>query len=1454
MQERSESGRNQAPVSVLGGNRIGTPGTTGVGSLEPTYGNNNRNIGGFTMSGGGQDVPKGFQTSSFRRDVAKPTVSYGPFYNWSMDGLNSGGYDRNFWEPVNRYGGDALGSHGGPPSFLGRIGSVPSRLGPLGTQSLARFSKPQGLGSGKKINQNFRQGNRRDSTPVLSGKALTNAAPVLVVKLWYERSLASYEKAKQIFDHVSKRCEGLDVSISDQEKFVNIGKEVTVRQLDFNAASQAMRLSDLEERKWSTSPQCQGFRTHARDIPKYIEINSLDAMSIMYSIDDQGIHRSAIDIASDLEELRKKADDTKQLALSTAREYDIPLNDHGDSFLEYADQIYILDTDDCPSGQHRHEVSMQNDVINRKTEQPATSLMMFKNVENHNDSPGDGQPPASRKKSYTRHLGATNPGIHREQPQHSMNTFQASLQHIFGANSEGLSPKFDTSLVGGQISMPFPQLEDPFGDALDELTSGLAQKDTGKLLPNELEERRDALNLCKKDSHCRLKEAHEGNCMLLDDPILCFAEMERDQAKLPPSTMGDMSKAIIASLKDQDSQAPLCYCGVKCEKKSSGTLGPYWGCKKSNCNAQMPIIARKDGPNSDRSLEEGNARKVGRARKLPDRFNEFEIAQNVLNPMDTLVDNAYVTSSSGKPEFVENESPAGRATDGYMSSPSLYAMASQRYIKGKRIPGDGYKAPYSHESSGRRDSGTLYCGNDPAFLCKKSHLCSRPKGHTGKCNRKRVPVQERVPGSSTDVEKRDEAERNSAHAGTSNGVRVQGNYQWGEDEILLSHGKSPASGILQLYENIENNSAGKKVNDDSNSSQATEVERAIHREHGPQKPGELRHVRAISAVNSKSHIHPPEKNDKALGLKVTGTKRVVDEISSWTDQNSADLAEIESFENGHMKKRSKYKITADEDPTTIPEEERCRKTPTCYKRRGHRGRCPMKPYSRKRRSLHSTKKNERVRGTALPIPVLKADNREEALTKPAEGAEESNGSPDAVHCLFPEEGKPANNSNSSEERTDTEVTEAKPEIKVDMKRPSSNQRDSGLEDNNNNNDKLDPQEKVQLDKDNKMEDKAPVVEEREPGTEGTALTAEGKVPLVDENAPFTEEKTPLVEEKEPLADEMAPAAEEEAPVVKEKEQPVEEKMTLVEEESSKDEAIQEYLRECDQGPPLDIPLSKAEGASWKDLHGTKSPKLKGKQQSTRIVQARNTMVSPDNNPLLKQIRSEFNNLSSDYVVTFYGSSRTCPADAWQEHKREYTKQFDTLAASPPIDFDCGSKSKLAGAKTIIGIDVWESIFDKLDEVACKEGVSAIHGNGLFARRKIDCGSFVTILAGEYLDSRHVEERKLTYNKRVNNKEWPIKNGIGTSKGPISHVDAFLYHLSTDWYLDATQAGSMARFINHSCSPNCEFKFAEDTHGAKFVLIYASKMIKAGEELTCDYSGLCSGFVCKCGFERCKGKI
>ena len=53
------------------------------------------------------------------------------------------------------------------------------------------------------------------------------------------------------------------------------------------------------------------------------------------------------------------------------------------------------------------------------------------------------------------------------------------------------------------------------------------------------------------------------------------------------------------------------------------------------------------------------------------------------------------------------------------------------------------------------------------------------------------------------------------------------------------------------------------------------------------------------------------------------------------------------------------------------------------------------------------------------------------------------------------------------------------------------------------------------------------------------------------------------------------------------------------------------------------------------------------------------------------------------------------------------------------------------------------------------------------------------------------------------------------------------------FIDATARGSVARFINHSCSPNCRAeKWA--VGGETLVGLYASRDIKADEEITYDY--------------------
>ena len=59
---------------------------------------------------------------------------------------------------------------------------------------------------------------------------------------------------------------------------------------------------------------------------------------------------------------------------------------------------------------------------------------------------------------------------------------------------------------------------------------------------------------------------------------------------------------------------------------------------------------------------------------------------------------------------------------------------------------------------------------------------------------------------------------------------------------------------------------------------------------------------------------------------------------------------------------------------------------------------------------------------------------------------------------------------------------------------------------------------------------------------------------------------------------------------------------------------------------------------------------------------------------------------------------------------------------------------------------------------------------------------------------------------------------------------WLFRVNRRWSRDAGVGGNIARFINHSCRPNCWFEVV-----GKTIWIRASKSITAGEELTYDYA-------------------
>lgn len=65
---------------------------------------------------------------------------------------------------------------------------------------------------------------------------------------------------------------------------------------------------------------------------------------------------------------------------------------------------------------------------------------------------------------------------------------------------------------------------------------------------------------------------------------------------------------------------------------------------------------------------------------------------------------------------------------------------------------------------------------------------------------------------------------------------------------------------------------------------------------------------------------------------------------------------------------------------------------------------------------------------------------------------------------------------------------------------------------------------------------------------------------------------------------------------------------------------------------------------------------------------------------------------------------------------------------------------------------------------------------------------------------------------------------------------------TPWTIDGSSRKNTARYINHSCKPNCE-AIADGNH----IFVHAKKTIKAGEELTYNYGKeYMKDVECKCG--------
>ena len=134
--------------------------------------------------------------------------------------------------------------------------------------------------------------------------------------------------------------------------------------------------------------------------------------------------------------------------------------------------------------------------------------------------------------------------------------------------------------------------------------------------------------------------------------------------------------------------------------------------------------------------------------------------------------------------------------------------------------------------------------------------------------------------------------------------------------------------------------------------------------------------------------------------------------------------------------------------------------------------------------------------------------------------------------------------------------------------------------------------------------------------------------------------------------------------------------------------------------------------------------------------------------------------------------------------------------------------------------------------------SGVHGKGVFAAQPLRAG-----------------ERLLEYKgQRISWKEAVRRH----PHDPDEPNHTFYFALEDGRVIDGNVDGNSARWINHSCSPNCE---AEEIEGRVF--IQALRDISADEELFYDYGlviderqtkKLKKEYACHCGARKCRGPM
>jgi SET domain-containing protein len=131
------------------------------------------------------------------------------------------------------------------------------------------------------------------------------------------------------------------------------------------------------------------------------------------------------------------------------------------------------------------------------------------------------------------------------------------------------------------------------------------------------------------------------------------------------------------------------------------------------------------------------------------------------------------------------------------------------------------------------------------------------------------------------------------------------------------------------------------------------------------------------------------------------------------------------------------------------------------------------------------------------------------------------------------------------------------------------------------------------------------------------------------------------------------------------------------------------------------------------------------------------------------------------------------------------------------------------------------------KIRLRVGTSRIHGKGVFAAQAIPKGTPILPYLGEKISPQEATRR-------------------------IAQGNTFIFFFDARYDIDGNIRKNRARYINHSCDPNC----ASDLMNGQ-IWILALRDIQDGEELSYDYGYELDGYEkrpCHCDAKQCCGYI